>query len=233
MATRKRPAPRSAARRPKTAAPSLTRHAPRQDRGQKRYEDVLDAAEAVIADVGVAAMTTNAVAERAGAGMGSLYRFFANKDAIVAALAERYMKAMAPLTSYAEWPGLATMPLADLADAIVDPLAGFFERTPAYGHVFHAVHQPGRRNPGCDALRDSVVHHVDSMMAARVPSTDPGRRHVLAVVGVELVHSMLDAAFDGPEADRKPLIDETKRLLALFAEMIEKDDEPLVRLRGR
>src|SRR5664279_2180076 len=117
-AARPKPAPR--------AEKVTERRQPQQDRGQKRFEEVLDAAELVIAEVGVEAMTTNAVAARAGAGMGSLYHFFANRDAIVTALAERYVRAMRPLTEYARRPELHEMPLADLADAIVDPLAEFF-----------------------------------------------------------------------------------------------------------
>ena len=60
---------------------------PVQKRGQQRVEAILDAAEAVFGEMGVDAATTNAIAERAGASVGSLYHFFANKDAILYALA--------------------------------------------------------------------------------------------------------------------------------------------------
>ncbi|HSB53997.1 MAG TPA: helix-turn-helix domain-containing protein, partial [Gemmatimonadales bacterium] len=63
---------------------------PRQERGERRVEEILDAAAAVIAEGGVEAATTNAIAERAGSSVGSLYHFFPHKDAIVLALAERY-----------------------------------------------------------------------------------------------------------------------------------------------
>jgi AcrR family transcriptional regulator len=222
-AVRPRPAPRPA----KTAE----RRKPQQDRGQKRFEEVLDAAEQVIAEVGVEAMTTNAVAARAGAGMGSLYHFFANRDAIVTALAERYVRAMRPLTEYAERPELHQMPLADLADAIVDPLAEFFHRSPAYRHVYHAVNQPGSRGVFECELHDSVVANVAAIVTARMPRLAPARARIHATVAVELVHGMLGAAFSAPAARRRPLIEETKRLIALYAEMIQKGDDPLVRLR--
>jgi hypothetical protein len=42
---------------------------------------------------------------------------------------------------------------------------------------------------------------------------------------------MLSVAFAAPVAERRPLIEETKRLVALYAEMIETGDDPLARLR--
>ena len=104
---------------------------PSQDRGQRRYEQLLDAAEQVIAEVGVEAATTNAIARRAGSGMGSLYRFFPNKEAIVVALAARYKERVRPLTMYAGRPELGALSIAQMVDAIVDPLVEFFRRAPA------------------------------------------------------------------------------------------------------
>jgi AcrR family transcriptional regulator len=227
-ASRRAARPKPAPRRPAKAA---ERRQPQQDRGQKRFEELLDAAELVIAEVGVDAMTTNAVAARAGAGMGSLYHFFANRDAIVTALAERYVRTMRPLTEYAGRPELFKMPLADLADAIVDPLAEFFRNAPAYRHVWHAVNQPGSSSVFECQLQESVIESVLAMMAARVPGGNPKRLRVHAATAVELVHGMLSAAFAAPVARRQPLIDETKRLLTLYSEMIQKGDDPLVRLR--
>jgi AcrR family transcriptional regulator len=219
--------PKSAPRNGKT----LERRQPQQDRGQRRFEEVLDAAEQLIAEVGVEAMTTNAVAARAGAGMGSLYHFFANRDAIVTALAERYIRTMRPITEYAGRPELQRMPLADLADAIVDPLAEFFRRSPAYRHVYHALNQPGSEGVFECELRDSVVANVEAIIMARIPRLAPARRRIHATAAVELVHGMLGAAFAAPATERRPLIEETKRLVALYAEMIETGDDPLARLR--
>jgi len=230
MTTRTRtPARRTTRPAARTEKPS--RRPPQQDRGQKRYEAVLDAAERVIAEVGVEAMTTNAVAARAGAGMGSLYHFFADKNAIVVALAERYTSAMRPLTEYARQPELPRLPVADMTDAIVDPLVAFFHSAPAYRHVWHAVNQPGSQSAfQCD-LQESVVKSVSAMVSARVPRVSAKRLRVFALAAVEMVHGMLSTAFSAPPADRQALIGETKRMLALYAEMIETGDDPLERLR--
>ncbi len=204
---------------------------PSQDRGQRRYEALLDAAEKVIAEVGIAQATTNAIAARAKSGMGSLYRFFPNKEAIVAALADRYLNAMRPITQYAAHPELRSLSLAAMVDAIIDPLAEFFRKAPAYSHVFRATDAVGSAGEyDCD-LAEAVVQNVEAVIAARVPRAAPKQRRVHALVSVELVHHMLEFAFQSPPARRRAIILETKRLLALYAEMIHKRDDPLLRLR--
>ena len=69
------------------------RHAPRRQPKQKRSiamaEAILEAAARVLAEDGAAGFTTNRVAERAGASIGSLYQFYRDKDAIAAALLRR------------------------------------------------------------------------------------------------------------------------------------------------
>lgn len=68
------------------------RHAPKQSRGQRKVEHILRSAEALFAEVGFENATTNAIAARAGVSIGSLYQFFASKEAILSAIAERYLE---------------------------------------------------------------------------------------------------------------------------------------------
>ena len=51
---------------------------------------ILFAAAHILKTEGFAHATTNAIAEKAGVSIGSLYQYFPNKEAIVAALRERY-----------------------------------------------------------------------------------------------------------------------------------------------
>lgn len=53
--------------------------------------NLLDAASAVIAEVGYEATTMCAIAERAGSSIGSLYQFFPNKEAVAEALRAGYI----------------------------------------------------------------------------------------------------------------------------------------------
>jgi AcrR family transcriptional regulator len=69
------------------------RRIPRQARAAETVATILEAAAQVLEAGGVAAFTTNAVAERAGVSIGTLYQYFADKQALLRALAEREMTA--------------------------------------------------------------------------------------------------------------------------------------------
>ena len=73
------------------------RKRPRQERARATFEAVLDAAAEAITEHGYAAMTTNAVARRAGVSIGSLYQYFPNKAAILVCLLERHIREMQPV----------------------------------------------------------------------------------------------------------------------------------------
>ncbi len=65
------------------------RKLPRQRRAEATVAAILEAAAQLVAQRGLAAFNTNAVAERAGVSIGSLYQYFPGKDAIMAALIAR------------------------------------------------------------------------------------------------------------------------------------------------
>ncbi len=68
------------------------RRKPRQQRSIASWHAVLDAAAQLFGELGYARTTTNKVAERAGVSIGSLYQYFADKDALLRALAERHVR---------------------------------------------------------------------------------------------------------------------------------------------
>lgn len=61
----------------------------RQKRSTAMVADILEAAVLVVEEKGAAGYNTNAVAERAGVSIGSLYQYFANKADLTHALMER------------------------------------------------------------------------------------------------------------------------------------------------
>lgn len=65
------------------------RKAPLQRRSAQTVETVLEAAARILETRGLDGYTTNAVAERAGVSIGSLYQYFPNRDALTVALIER------------------------------------------------------------------------------------------------------------------------------------------------
>lgn len=67
-----------------------TRKVPVQARSRERQDHILQVAERLIADKGSEAMNMSELASTAGISIGSLYQYYRDKGAILAALAERY-----------------------------------------------------------------------------------------------------------------------------------------------
>ncbi|MEM9696680.1 MAG: helix-turn-helix domain-containing protein [Myxococcota bacterium] len=62
---------------------------PRQERSVDMVHTILDAGTEVLQAEGMTAFTTNRVAKLAGVSVGSLYQYFANKDALLLGVIER------------------------------------------------------------------------------------------------------------------------------------------------
>jgi AcrR family transcriptional regulator len=65
------------------------RKIPRQERSRATVDAMLDACAEGLLSRGYDALTTNAISERAGVSIGTLYEYFPNREAIAAALASR------------------------------------------------------------------------------------------------------------------------------------------------
>ncbi|ATY34032.1 TetR/AcrR family transcriptional regulator [Sphingomonas psychrotolerans] len=65
------------------------RKAPRQARSAETVRVIVEAAARILEKGGLGGFTTNAVAERAGVSIGSLYQYFPGKDALIGALIVR------------------------------------------------------------------------------------------------------------------------------------------------
>lgn len=70
------------------------RRQPRQARSQQMCADILMAAADILRAGGAPAFNTNAIAERAGVSIGSLYQYYPTKEAILAALIRDMRRAM-------------------------------------------------------------------------------------------------------------------------------------------
>ena len=71
---------------PRDPATLDLRKKPQQSRSHDTYFVILQAASEILATSGLSQFNTNVVAKRAGVSVGSLYQYFASKEAILAAL---------------------------------------------------------------------------------------------------------------------------------------------------
>src|SRR6201994_364973 len=94
---------------------------PQRDVGRQRVAELLQAAAAVIQERGFEAATMAEIAARAEAKIGSLYRFFPNKDAVAEALMRRYAEALRAEYDAIHAHAAAATP-QELADILIDLL---------------------------------------------------------------------------------------------------------------
>ena len=188
-----------------------TSRAPRQERGQRRVEQILDAAEAAFAEFGVGDSTMQVIADRAESSIGSLYHFFPNKEAIVEALGARYAETIRQTNERAMPFELVHLPAEQLFERIFDAQVEFIERTPA----FNAVHSSVQRNcPAInDALNQALVGHVGQFLALRYPKMPEQQRLSSAMVSVAAVHAVVDLASKLPAPFRESVIREAHEMM--------------------
>lgn len=197
------------------------RRRPRQSRGQKRVELLLDAAAAVIAESGLDAATAEAIALRARTAKGSLYQFFPNRDAVVAALALRYADEMRAIHERAFPMDPHGLALDRLIDRIVRPLAEFHDRNPAFRRVFATIEGPADDTRSAplrlrSQLFDSFVDRLDVLFAARNPALTARDRRRLALVSASVGQAVLARRSRAPVSEKKALLEDLKRLLVAY-----------------
>ena len=210
------------------------RRRPRQSRGQARVELLLDAAAALIAESGLDAATAEAIALRARTAKGSLYQFFPNRDAVLAALALRYADEMRRIHELAFPMDPHGMTLERLIDRIVKPLADFHDRNPAFRRVFATVEGPVDEMRAAPArmraqLFDSFVDRLDVLFASRNPRLPARDRRRAALVSASVGQAVLARRSRAVAAEKKPLLDDLRRMLLVYLQPVL--DAPVASVR--
>lgn len=75
---------------PKRHSTLVPRKIPAQARSRATVDAIIEAATYILTKTGWDGLTTNAIAERAGVNIGSLYQFFPNKEAVIAEVQRRH-----------------------------------------------------------------------------------------------------------------------------------------------
>ena len=158
------------------------RKSPRQSRSAVTVAAILDATARILVERGYAATSTNAVAERAGVSVGSLYQYFPNKDALIAALHTRHVEQMKAVIEDA---------LARAMDAsLVDGLVGIIEGSVEAHRVDADLHRVLEQQ--LEGLEIVAAHDTfDEMLQERIVALLARHREALAVTDLRLAAFML------------------------------------------
>jgi AcrR family transcriptional regulator len=182
----------------------------RQERGLRRIEQILDAAEDVFAAEGYEATTTNLIAARAGISPGSLYQYFSNKRAIADALGERYIQRIAASGAAAYDEAYATLPLADVIDRVIDPMVAFNLAHPGAKALLSGAHLSPELADATAVMHDALCGFVEQLVAARAPHMPERDRVLVADVSVQIYAGLLPSVLAAPPRERARRIRELK-----------------------
>ncbi|MFJ8545580.1 TetR family transcriptional regulator [Streptomyces sp. NPDC093586] len=189
------------------------RRAPVQRRSAERLTRILDACAVLLDEVGYDALSTRAVAQRAGVPIGSVYRFFGNKRQMADALAQRNLE------RYAE---RVTERLAEAGDggwrvaldAVLDEYLAMKRTAPGFSLVDFGNQIPvgGRHFEPNHRVADRITELLSGHLGRR--PDDTLRRTFL--VAVETADTLVQLAFRmAPDGDAA-IIEEARELLAAY-----------------
>ncbi|MET8766963.1 TetR/AcrR family transcriptional regulator [Streptomyces sp. NPDC004658] len=189
------------------------RRAPVQRRSAERLTRILDACAELLDEVGYDALSTRAVAQRAGVPIGSVYRFFGNKRQMADALAQRNLERYTErVTERLRKAGQEDWRAA--MDAVLDEYLGMKRTAPGFSLVDFGNQIPvGSRHTEpntrvADRLTDLLAGYL-----GRTPDTDLRR---VFLVAVESADALVQLAFRiDPQGD-EAVIAETRELLRAY-----------------
>ncbi len=155
---------------------------------------MLDAADDVLADEGAAAFSTTRVAEAAGVPVGSVYRFFDDKEAIAEALAVRYWRDFDELVA-----AIAIAderePLPDPAGAVIDVLATGFRARPGFLALWYGGLRTERVRDSTRHARTAIAASIERILTVHWPDAADHARVTAAAMVVLAGDGLLREAF--------------------------------------
>lgn len=154
------------------------RSEPVQSRARETLDRILGATEEILAEVGPDQATTRMIAERAGVSVGSLYRFFPDKVAIVRELVSRYVDQMGKVPSES---------LPDLSKVTIDDIETLVRIMVNRSIALHEQHPAWRRT------RQWRYPDTGELASA------PVRKAEIAMIS--LILQLVPAGLAGPKAD--------------------------------
>jgi AcrR family transcriptional regulator len=150
------------------------RNQPQQPRSRATVSVILDAAIRVLDREGLEALTTSRVAEVAGVSVGTLYQYFAHRDAIIDALQDRELqRAGAMLERVLDNPERSAD--RDVARSVIEELLRLYRAAPALHRVLAVDglrYSAPERVLAFDAKSVALVKAFLSFAGPRIRSTN-------------------------------------------------------------
>lgn len=192
------------------------RRVPAQARSRRRVERILDAAAALVVEQGVESLTTRAIAGAAAVPVASLYQYFADKEAVLLALAARDMDEMDEQVA-ADLAGLTDPTVAEVVRTVVEAFVQVYRRRRAFVEIYlrgrtnAAVHRFGREHNARVAEALHAYAH-DTGLAG------PGLTPTAALLAVEVGDRVFQLAYEHDDDGDPALVEEGVAMMTAYLE---------------
>ena len=202
-------------------ASSPIRVEPVQARSTARVNALLDAACETMHDLGYEQLTTAMVAERAGASIGTVYRYFPDRIAVLQSVASRNLgRALDALSTALEAGESST--LEDSLEVAVESLAGLFRtekgfRSLRMGDVLDIRPAIGTRAGNAEIAR-IIREDLEGRTGVRLDSA----ARLCVETAVDVADALLGRAFLHSARGEEFLISEAKRVAVLAVQGITR-----------
>ncbi len=192
---------------------------PTQRRSTQRLDALLDAAAEIVDETGFERLTTQMVAERAGASIGTVYRYFPDRVAVLHALRERSIRRFRErVADDMERSELSTW--WDVIDVALDACAALYRDEPGFT-VVHA----GRRETAEGHGEPEFAHRMANLIESEFDlEVDGAELRFRLGVAIELGDALISRAFERDPLGDERYLAEAKRLLRHY--LAERLGEP-------
>jgi AcrR family transcriptional regulator len=170
---------------------------PRQARSKKRFNLILKTAARLFDEQGVVHITTNDIAAKADISVGSLYRYFPDKNAIIIALVQQYTAQIEAIFAEIENdPQLRNLSWQEVVYRLLQKWSAYLEKSKANTYTrFY------RNNPAFGKLvhwqRQELWKKFIRIIQAKKPVTYPEKQlHMISATCLVSIIAALEAAQD-------------------------------------
>lgn len=189
------------------------RKRPVQARSEVTVAAIAEAGFQVLLDGGFRRLTTTRVADRAGVSVGTLYQYYPNKRALLAALIALHLDRVAGAVTAA----CETHRGASLAVLLEEVVAAFLHAKLRRPDVAQALYAPMAEAGGADQVRAAGARVTAALAAALAacpdrPGADPARA---AGTLVTVLSALVQAALEGGRPIDRPALQAEMNALAL------------------
>lgn len=186
------------------------RHEPVQERGARRLEALLDAAESIIVEGGFEGLTLTAIAERSSSSIGSLYRFFSKKEQLLEALAQRLAGATDASPAAAPPKPIARLSVDEFVAWLTTWIASVVAAHPALPALLQHFGEY------CAPLEARMLAPVDAFLTARAPELAPKARALAARMALKLIDGGVKLRVEVPGTSERAALAEVRVALAAY-----------------